>query len=75
MEDLPSFAWEDSAKTYLNFFNQLWAQYISSNDVRHIESCDPTDVMLNNIYQVPYAFLLLVFQQDVYLLKFLFILL
>lgn len=62
MEDLPSFAWEDSTKTYINSFNQFWPQYISSNDVRHIEICDPTNVMLNNIYQVPYAFLLLVFQ-------------
>ncbi|KAH9791926.1 putative fasciclin-like arabinogalactan protein 20 [Citrus sinensis] len=52
MEDLPSFAWEDSTKTYINSFNQFWPQYISSNDVRHIESCDPIDVMLNNICQL-----------------------
>ena len=49
LEGLPNFAWEDSAKTYLNSFNQLWPQYTSSNDMRRIENCDLTDIMLNNI--------------------------
>ena len=70
VEGLPNFTWEDSAHTYLNSFNQLWPQYVSSNDVRHIKNCDPTDIMLNNICQVPHTSLLLVFQQGVHRLKF-----
>lgn len=64
LENLPSFVWKDPSQIYLNFFNQLLPQYISSNNVRHIESCDPMDIKLNNICQVYSAPLFLVFQYD-----------
>lgn len=58
-EDLPSFTWEDPSQTYLNSFNQLWSRYISFNNVRHIENCNPTNVMLANICQVRFCCLML----------------
>lgn len=64
VEDLPSFAWEDLAQTYLNSFNQLWPQYISSKDVKHIERYDPMNIMLTNICRVYFGSLFSMFQHN-----------
>lgn len=50
-DGLQNFTWEDPSQAYPNSFVQSWPQYISTDSVRKIESSDPVDAMLANVYQ------------------------